>query len=66
MTMDHETRAPAKRPYTTPVLAGHDLFGAEAATGSCCRTTTGTCSLSTRSTLRLTIDGAKNQTSSNS
>jgi hypothetical protein len=66
MTMDHESRAPAKRPYTTPVLTAHDLFGAEAATGSCCRATTGTCSLATRTTLRLSIDGAKNQTSSNS
>ena len=64
--MDQESRTPAKRPYTTPVLQGHDLFGAEAATGSCCRATTGTCSTTTRNTLRMTIDGAKNQTSSNS
>lgn len=64
--MDREPHAPAKQPYTTPVLKGHDLFGAEAATGSCCRATTGTCSITTRSSLRLTIDGAKNQTSSNS
>jgi hypothetical protein len=66
MTMDPESAPRAKRPYTTPVLEGQDLFGAEAATGSCCRATTGACSLTTRSTLRLTIDGAKNRTSSNS
>ena len=56
MTMDQQPHAHAKRPYTTPVLQGQDLFGAEAATGSCCRATTGTCSLSTRTSLRLTID----------
>ena len=64
--MDQEARASTKRPYITPVLSGHDLFGAEAATGACCRATTGTCSTTTRNTLRMTIDGAKNQTSSNS
>ena len=64
--MDQESRASAKRPYTTPVLTGYDLFGAEAAAGNCCRSTTGTCSNGTRNTLRMTIDGSKNQTSSNS
>jgi hypothetical protein len=56
----------AKRPYTTPVLTGSDIFGAEAASGACCRATTGTCSTTTRSTLRMTIDGSKAQTSTNS
>ena len=64
--MDQESGAPAKRPYMTPTLSGYDLFGAEAASGACCRSTTGTCSTSTRNTLRMTIDGAKAQTSSNS
>jgi hypothetical protein len=50
----------------TPVLAGQDLFGAEASVTSCCRATAGTCSTTTRQTLRMTIDGAKRQTSSNS
>jgi hypothetical protein len=56
----------SKRPYVTPVLSGHDLFGAEAAVGSCCRATTGTCSLTTRTTLRVRVDGSKAQTSVNS
>ena len=64
--MDQEPRAQAKRPYTTPVLTGFDLFGAEAAAGNCCRSTTGACSTTTRNTLRMTIDGSKAQTSSNS
>jgi hypothetical protein len=64
--VDHEARADRKRPYVTPVLAGQDLFGAEAAVSSCCRATTGTCSTSTRNSLRMTIDGSKNQTSTNS
>ncbi len=63
--MSTEQESP-KRPYVTPVLAGHDLFGAEAAVGSCCRVTTGTCSTSTRNTLRTRIDGSKAQTSINS
>ena len=66
MTMDQDSGAAAKRPYTTPVLKGYDLFGAEAAAGSCCRSTTGTCSTTTRNTLRMTIDGSKAQTSTNS
>jgi hypothetical protein len=64
--MDHEPRANGKRPYVTPVLAGQDLFGAEASATACCRTTAGTCSTTTRNSLRMTIDGSKNQTSSNS
>jgi hypothetical protein len=63
MTNEHE--AP-RRPYVTPELAGYDLFGAEAAVGSCCRATTGTCSATTRTTLRTRIDSSKAQTSVNS
>ena len=64
--MEHETPASRKRPYVTPELAGHDLFGAEASASACCRATAGTCSTTTRNSLRMTIDGAKNQTSTNS
>ena len=64
--MERESRTTGKRPYVTPVLAGQDLFGAEASATACCRATTGTCSTTTRNTLRMTIDGSKNQTSSNS
>ena len=60
------TTPEGKRPYVTPVLAGADLFGAEAASGSCCRDTSGTCSTTTRNTLRTRIDGSKAQTSVNS
>ena len=66
MTMDHEHRKGEKRPYVTPVLAGQDIFGAEASSSACCRATTGTCLSSTRNTLRTTIDGLKKQTSVNS
>jgi hypothetical protein len=55
-----------RRPYVTPVLTGYDLFGAEALSGSCCRATTGTCSSTTRNTLRTRIDGSKAQTNVNS
>jgi hypothetical protein len=48
------------------VLAGQDLFGAEASATACCRATTGACSTSTRNSLRMTIDGSKRQTSTNS
>jgi len=65
-TMEHDPGASAKRPYVTPVLAGYDLFGAEATSSQCCRATTGTCSTSVRGTLRIRIDGAKKQTSVNS
>jgi hypothetical protein len=64
--MEHESRADTKRTSVTPVLAGQDLFGAEASATACCRTTTGTCSTTTRNALRMTIDGSKRQTSTNS
>jgi hypothetical protein len=64
--MAHESGADGKRPYVTPVLAGQDLFGAEASATACCRATNGTCSNSTRNALRMTIDGSKRRTSSNS
>lgn len=53
-----------KRPYERPVLTVSSVFGAEAASGSCCRTT-GTCSSSTRNNRR-TIDTLKQTTSTNS
>ena len=63
-------RGDAKRPYVTPVLTGYDLFGAEAASGSCCRASSspsgGSCSTTSRNTLRMRIDGSKNTLNVNS
>lgn len=54
---------PEKRPYEKPTLEGSSVFGAEAMTGSCCRTTNSTCSASARNTQQLTTDPSKARTS---
>ena len=57
---------PTKRPYEKPTLEGSSVFGAEAMTGSCCRTTNSTCSISARNSDQLTTDPSKVRTSTNS
>jgi hypothetical protein len=52
-----------KRPYQRPTLEGASVFGAEAMSGSCCRTGPGTCSNAARDTQRLTNDPSKIRTS---
>lgn len=56
-------RGQSKRPYERPRLEPSDIFGAEAMTGSCCRTTNQTCSIATRNTRQTTIDANKARTS---
>jgi hypothetical protein len=63
--MDDETEKRAKRPYERPALEPSSIFGAEAATGSCCRGA-GTCSNATRDTQRITVDALKQKNSVNS
>jgi hypothetical protein len=51
-----------KRPYERPTLEGASVFGAEAMSGSCCRTTNSTCSNSARNAQRTTVDPSKSRT----
>ncbi|HSB67776.1 MAG TPA: hypothetical protein VLT62_00385 [Candidatus Methylomirabilis sp.] len=60
--MSKRTKEPggqSKRPYERPRLEPSQIFGAEAMVGSCCRRTTGTCSLAARNAGRTTIDPSK-------
>ena len=66
MTMNDEQPSGRKAPYVSPVLAGLDLFGAEASFGSCCRESAAACTTSSRSSRAMTLDGSKAQTSVNS
>jgi hypothetical protein len=50
-----EAHTQSKRPYERPRLESSEIFGAEAAWGSCCRTTNQTCSTAMR-TAAYTID----------
>ena len=52
-----------KRPYQRPTLEGASVFGAEALSGSCCRSSTSTCSNAARDTQRITTDANKVRTS---
>lgn len=52
---------PSKRPYERPRLEPSEVFGAEAASGSCCRG--GACSNAIRNTQRTTIDANKQKNS---
>jgi hypothetical protein len=54
--MDDE---PRKRPYERPTLEGSSIFGAEAMTGSCCRTSNATCSFAARINQQITVDPNK-------
>lgn len=40
-----------KRPYERPTLEAREIFGAEAISASCCKTTNATCSAGLRSSL---------------
>lgn len=48
-----------KRPYERPRLESSEIFGAEAAWGSCCRRTNATCSNVMRKAQRTSIDPSK-------
>ena len=61
--MDPTKNREPKRPYEKPTLVPSSVFGAEAAAGSCCRTTAGTCSNAQRNTQQTTIDPSKVRTS---
>lgn len=56
-------RDQVKRPYERPRLEPSEVFGAEAATGSCCRSG---CSNPMRNAQRTTIDPNKQKTSTTS
>jgi len=49
----------SKRPYERPRLEPSEIFGAEAMTGTCCRSTVGSCSNTTRNNARTAIDPNK-------
>lgn len=55
--METEKDPRPKRPYERPTLVPSSVFGAEAATGSCCRG--GACSNATRNAQRTAIDPNK-------
>ena len=55
----------ARRPYERPRLEPSSIFGAEAMTGSCCRTM-GVCTQTTRDTQRVTTDVNKGTNSTSS
>ena len=46
-----------KRPYERPTLQASSVFGAEAMTGSCCRS--GSCTNSQRNSQQSSIDASK-------
>lgn len=52
-----------KRPYERPRLEATEVFGVEAAAGSCCRTTAATCSNAQRTAQQSSIDPSKVRTS---
>ena len=52
-----------KRRYEKPTLVPSSVFGAEAAVGSCCRTSNATCSNAQRNSQQTTIDASKVRTS---
>lgn len=56
--MDERAERTAKRPYETPTLVPSSVFGAEAATGSCCRSPA-VCNNSMRDSQIALVDPAK-------
>jgi hypothetical protein len=54
-----EAHGQTKRPYEKPRVESSEIFGAEAMTGSCCRSTVGSCTNTTRNNRRTAIDPSK-------
>jgi len=67
--MSEQAKRPAgeaKLPYERPRLEPSELFGVEAGTGSCCRSSPGSCSNATRNAERSSIDPNKIRVSTTS
>lgn len=58
--MDTKKERAQKRPYERPTLVPSSVFGAEAMSGSCCRSDL-SCQNSARDSQRLSIDPSKNR-----